>query len=157
MKFQEYIIEKLGKVKIDSTQLYKLHKKELDSKTFAINCNINPDEAKNIQDIVDNDIVIVSYDDLLDIYQKDDLKKYEKHIDELISQGAKYPSNLDIPEDEDSEEINDASFIKKVISDIVGVDQNSMTEYFWKKSGSTIYIYFIINLTKDVEELIDQL
>jgi len=173
----QYLLEALQQKKLDSEQLYMLANDQIDVKAFALNNKVSVVDAKNIHTVLHSgDIVIVSEEQMKAKYSKDSVKKMTDDIDKLVAAGVRYGKQMDMSPEEKKQreeaekaladktgkqpekpEIDDAEFVNQCNTDFVGVAPDSITEYFWKKSGDTGYLYFIINMTDDVKELVNQI
>ena len=174
---RQYLFEALQQTKIDSEQLYQLYTNQIDVKAFAMNNKLTEKEAKHVYDVLQSgDIVIVSDEQMRTKYNKDDIEKILDNIDDLVAAGVRYGNQLGLsPEEKKQREevekaladkagekpkkskVDDLDFVNQCNTDFVGVAPEAVTEFFWKKSGDTGYLYFIINSTPDVEELLKQI
>lgn len=173
----QYLIESIQQKKLDSEQLYMLANDQIDVKAFALNNKVSVVDAKKIHTTLHSgDIVIVSEEQMKAKYSKDDVKKMIDDIDKLVAAGPRYGRQMDLSPEEKKQreeaekqiaaetgekpkksEVDDSEFVNQCNTDFVGVTPESISTYFWKKSGDTGYLYFIVNDTEDVEELIDQI
>lgn len=173
----EYLTEALGQKKLDSEQLFFLYCDQIDVKAFAINNKLDEKDAQHIYDVLHSgDIVIVSEEQMKAKYSKDEVKNLMDKIDDLVAAGVRYGTQLGLsPEEKKQREeaeknlakekgeepkkskVDDLDFVNQCNTDFAGVDPKNVSEFFWKKSGGTGYLYFIINLTEDIEELIEQI
>ena len=174
---QQYLTEALQQTKIDSEQLYQLYSDQIDVKAFALNNKLTEKEAQHVYDVLHSgDIVIVSEEQMRAKYDKDEVKDIFDHIDDLVAAGVRYGNQLDLsPEEKKQREeaekaladktgekpkkskVDDLNFVNQCNTDFVGVVPEEVSEFVWKKSGDTGYLYFIINSTPDVEELLKQI
>ena len=173
----QYLLEALQQKKLDSEQLYMLANDQIDVKAFALNNGMNVADVKKIHTTLHSgDIVIVSEEQMKSKYSKDDVKKITDDIDKLIAAGPRYGRQMNLSPKEKKQreevekqisaetgeppkksEVDDSKFVNQCNTDFVGVMPDAVSTYFWKKSGDTCYLYFIINNTEDVEELINQI
>jgi hypothetical protein len=177
--FSDYLLESLNNIKLDSEQLFALYVDKIDIKTFAINNKIKEEDAKFVYDTLRKDYIrIVSTDQMLAKYKKDDVIGIVEDIDSYVDLGVRYGSEMGASEEEKkqrkeaekaiakekgeeyvdkSEGIDDSAFVNQVNLDFVGIDKDRIQEYFWKKSGVVGYLYFIVELTPEVKEIIKRL
>lgn len=174
---QQYLLEALQQTKIDSEQLYQLYTDQIEVKAFALNNKLTEKDAQHVYDVLHSgDIIIVSEEQMRAKYDKDEVKEIFDHIDDLVAAGVRYGNQLDLsPEEKKQREevekalvdktgekpkkskVNDLDFVNQCNTDFVGVLPESISEFFWKKSGDSGYLYFIINSTPDVEDLLKQI
>ncbi len=174
---QQYLLEALQQTKIDSEQLYQLYTDQIEVKAFALNNKITEKEAQHVYDVLhSDDIVIVSEEQMRAKYDKDEVKEIFDHIGDLVAAGTRYGNQLGLsPEEKKQREeaekaladktgekpkkskVDDLDFVNQCNTDFVGVAPESISEFFWKKSGDSGYLYFIINSTPDVEDLLKQI
>lgn len=173
------MLESLNNVLLDSEQIYLLYSNKIDIKAFAMNCRIEEEDAKEIQKTLQGDhIRIVSTDQMAQKYNKDDIDPILDDLDAYVDLGVRYGSEIGAtpeekkerqkiedemaeeegkePEDHDNE-VDDSDFVKRVNSDFIGVSTDGIEEYFWKKSGTQGYLYFILDPTPEVLKLIKKL
>lgn len=173
----QFLYEALQQKRLDSEQLYMLANDQIDVKAFALNNKISVVDAKKIHTTLHSgDIVIVSEEQMKAKYSKEDVQKMMDDLDKLVDAGVRYGRQMNLSPEEKKQrkeaekqiaaetgeepkksEVDDADFVNQCNTDFVGVEPDVISEYFWKKSGDTGYLYFIINSTEDVEELIDQI
>lgn len=174
---QQYLLEALQQSKIDSEQLYQLYSDQIDVKAFALNNKLTEKEAQHVYDVLHSgDMVIVSEEQMKLKYNKDDVKEMIDHIDDLVAMGVRYGNQLGLsPEEKKQREeaekaladeagekpkkskVDDLDFVNQCNTDFVGVVPKLVSEFFWKKSGDTGYLYFILNNSDEIEDLIEQI
>lgn len=165
--FKAYLIESLTGVKLDSEQVFLLYSNKIDEKAFAMNCDIDEDDAKFISDILKSKkIVIVSSDQMKDRYDKSDIDKYLSDPDALVDLGIRYGTQLSMDDDErkqyketekHDETDDDFKFVAQVNADYTSVQPENVVEFFWKKAGNSVYLYFILDTNDDIDKFISKL
>lgn len=177
--FKVYLTESLTGVKLDSEQVFLLYSNKIDEKAFAMNCDIDEDDAKFISDILKSKkIVIVSSDQMKDRYDKSDIDKYLSDPDALVDLGIRYGTQLSMDDDErkqyketgdrlakekgeepekHDETVNDFKFVAQVNADYTSVQPENVVEFFWKKAGNSVYLYFILDTNDDIDKFISKL
>lgn len=165
--FKVYLIESLTGVKLDSEQVFLLYSNKIDEKAFAMNCDIDEDDAKFISDILKSKkIVIVSSDQMKDRYDKSDIDKYLSDPDALVDLGIRYGTQLSMDDDErkqyketekHDETVDDFKFVAQVNADYTSVQPENVVEFFWKKAGNSVYLYFILDTNDDIDKFISKL
>lgn len=165
--FKAYLIESLTGVKLDSEQVFLLYSNKIDEKAFAMNCDIDEDDAKFISDILKSKkIVIVSSDQMKDRYDKSDIDKYLSDPDALVDLGIRYGTQLSMDDDERKQyketekhdkTVDDFKFVAQVNADYTSVQPENVVEFFWKKAGNSVYLYFILDTNDDIDKFISKL
>ena len=168
----QYILESLNFRKIDSEQIFFLYTNKIDIKTLSINCNISEKDAEWIKSVLDSEnIIIVSTDQMLDKYDKDKVSKIIDNIDKYVDAGVRYGNEIGLTDKEKKEraeiekgmgiepkeDLGDEELVKQVVSDFTSIDPKYIQEFFWKKSGESGYLFFILDNNDEIKKFIKKI
>jgi hypothetical protein len=176
--FKEHLLESLSRVKLDAMQLFNLFTDNIDYKAFALNSRITDKDAKNIQEILKTEnLFIISVDQMYSKYDKEYVDKIVDKVDELEKLGPRYGSQLGLSDEEkkqreeaekalaaengeepkEKSDADDSDLVEQCCTDFVGRDPQSIVEYFWKKGEDQAYLFFVVENTPEIEDLLEQI